>query len=192
MALKIEYLPGATPLDAAELEGLIPTHLRTQGQLDEWESEGVIEGILWAGRFRRDPLTERFCCELHRRMFGGTWDWAGEFRRSDKNIGVDWHRIGIELREALETARYWVENRTFGPRETAARFHLRLAQVHPFPNGNGRHARAMADVLCSSMGGAKIDWGPIGRAGSNRDEYLAAVRAADRGDFGPLIAFVGG
>ena len=136
-------------------------------------------------------MTEAFCRELHRRMFVETWDWAGEFRRSDKNIGVDWHRIGVELREALDAARFWKEKGTFGAKETAARFHLRLAQVHPFPNGNGRHARAMADVLCARLGGGEIDWGPIGRAGSNRDGYLAAVRAADRGDFGPLLAFVG-
>ncbi len=184
--------PGSMPLDTAELDGLIPRHLRTRGQLDAWENDNVAAGLAWADRYGCDPLTEAFCRDLHYRMFGETWDWAGKFRNSNMNIGVDWHKIGIELREALESVRYWAKNHTFGPRETAARFHLRLAQVHPFPNGNGRHARAMADIICSRMGGAEIDWGPIGRAGSVRDEYLAAVRAADRGDFRPLIAFVGG
>ena len=189
-ALGLTYLPGATPLDASEAEGLIPGHISTQGELDWWEKENVSKGLAWARRSRGDLFTEDFCRELHRRMFGETWDWAGEFRRSDKNIGSAWGRIGVDLREALDTARYWCENKVFSPRETAARFHHRLVLVHPFPNGNGRHSRAMADALCARMGGDPIDWGPVGKAGNVRDDYIRAMRAADTGDFGPLLAFV--
>ncbi len=101
----------------------------------------------WARISRGDIFTEHFCRKLHKEMFGETWKWAGEFRKSDKNIGCPWSRIGLELRDALDTAKYWTENKTFPIHDIAIRFHHRLVSVHPFPNGNGRFSRAMADIL---------------------------------------------
>ena len=80
-------------------------------------------------------------------MFDDTWEWAGCFRLSDKNIGVPWQQITEEVHNLCENARYWLEQEVFETRKAAARFHSGLAHTHPFPNGNGRHARLMTDVL---------------------------------------------
>jgi len=108
----------------------------------------VLEGSTWALRSReRNILSERFVRELHKRMFGSTWAWAGAFRTTEKNIGVDPAQIAVRLRDLLEDVRYWIEHNTYPVDEIALRFHHRLVVIHPFPNGNGRHARLMTDVL---------------------------------------------
>ena len=184
----------ATPLDPDEAAGLIPAHIRTQAELNEWEQTNILAGQKWAlarGN-RADPLTEAFVRELHRRMFGGTWRWAGTFRTSDKNIGVDWRQVGVRLKDLLDDAHYWLEHGTDPIDELAARFHHRLVSIHPFANGNGRHARLMADCLLARRGAAPFSWGrgDLMHAGTARDRYLAALRAADAGDIGPLLEFV--
>jgi Fic-DOC domain mobile mystery protein B len=185
---------GATPLEPDEAQGLIPGHIRTKGELDEWEQANVLEGSTWALRARpRDLLTERFVRELHRRMFGNTWKWAGSFRITDKNIGVDpSSQVTIKLRDLLGDARYWLANKTYPMDEIGARFHHRLVAIHPFPNGNGRHARLMTDTLLRHNGADAFTWGGanLKAAGDARDRYLAALRAADGGDYAPLLAFV--
>jgi fido (protein-threonine AMPylation protein) len=47
-------------------------------------------------------LSEEFIRELHKKMFGEVWQWAGEFRKTNKNIGVDKYEIGAELRILIE------------------------------------------------------------------------------------------
>jgi len=175
------------------VRGLIPGHIRTQAELNQWEQANVLEGSAWAMRSReRDMLSERFVRELHRRLFGATWRWAGTFRTSGKNIGVDAAQIAVQLHELLEDVRYWIGHRTFPLDEIAARFHHRLVVIHPFPNGNGRHARLMTDVLLRRNGAAAFSWGGanLEAAGDVRDRYLAALRAADAGDYQPLQEFV--
>ena len=184
---------GATPLEPDEADDLIPDHVTTRGELDAWEQENILEAERWLLRLpRADVLTEAFVRELHRRMFGKTWRWAGEFRRSDKNIGVPWPTIPVSLREVLADARHWLEHRTYPPAEAAVRFHHRLVQVHCFPNGNGRHARLCADVLLRTRGESRLTWGPDldASGGAARERYIAALQAADQGDCGPLLAFV--
>ncbi len=150
--MKLDYPPGATPLDADELACLIPKHITTQGQLNEWEQLNILQGEDWARRQRREILDETLVRLLHKHMFGETWTWAGSFRTSDKNIGIDWRQIGIRLRDLLDDVRYQIDNKTYPPDKTAVRFHHRLVSVHPFPNGNGRHARLMADLLIGKLG----------------------------------------
>jgi Fic-DOC domain mobile mystery protein B len=184
---------GATPLDPEEADDLIPDHVTTRDELNAWEQENILEAERWLlRRPRADVLTEAFVRELHRRMFGKTWRWAGEFRRSDKNIGVPWPTIPVSLREVLADARYWLEHRTYPPAEAAVRFHHRLVQVHCFPNGNGRHARLCADVLLRARGESRLTWGPDldASGGAARERYITALQAADQGDYGPLLAFV--
>lgn len=152
MAVNPVYLPGATPLDADELACLIPTHITTQGELNEWEQLNIVQGEAWARRQRKDILDEAFVRQLHKQMFGETWSWAGSFRTSDKNIGVEWQQIGVKLRNLLDDVRYQIDNATYPPDEIATRFHHRLVSIHPFPNGNGRHARVMADLLVQQLG----------------------------------------
>ncbi len=189
-----DHPDAATPLDSDEASGLIPSHIRTQAELNEWEQTNILEGERWAlgRRSRTDPLTERFVRELHDRMFGKTWKWAGTFRSSDKNIGVDWRQVGVQLKSVLDDTRYRLEHGTYPLDEIAARFHHRLVGIHPFSNGNGRHARLMADVLLVRRGAEPFSWGSgdLVHAGVARDRYLAALRAADRGEIGLLLEFV--
>ena len=191
MAVHLEYPPGATPLDADELASLIPGHITTQGELNEWEQLNIVQGESWARKQRKEIFNETFLRELHRQMFGETWKWAGEFRRSDKNIGVDWLKIGVELRKLLDDARYQIAHGSFAADEIAVRFHHRLVAIHPFPNGNGRHARLMADLLVERLGQKRFSWGRhnLVATGETRQAYIAALQAADDRNYAPLIAF---
>lgn len=194
MALALEEGDGQTPLDPDEKAGLIPEHLSTQGELNEWEQENILRAVRWLKRVRSpDVLSEGFCRTLHAKMFDQTWDWAGTFRQSDKNIGGDWTQIGVKLDQLFGNTRWWIDNSTFGTDEIAARFHRDLVWIHPFPNGNGRHARLMADALLRSLGQPAFSWGNAGSlvaVSEARSRYLSALRAADRGDYRPLLSFV--
>ena len=188
---------GATPLDPDEREGLKFPHVTTRQQLDELEQANIESGLAWLARQRRntDVLTDDFALRLHRQLFGEVWTWAGTLRRTEKNIGSDPLRIGVELRYLMQDARYWADNQSYGSTEAAIRLHHRLVSIHPFPNGNGRHARITADAVLQRVYGAEpIDWAgghDLQRMNERRTAYIAALRAADRGDFGPLFAFVG-
>lgn len=188
-----EVAPGATPLDPDEARGLIPTHVSTQGQLNEWELQNIVEGRAWASRLRKkDLLNVDFMLELHRRMFGKTWRWAGTMRRTEKNIGVDPTQIAIHLTELCRDVDAQLQNRAYPVREIAARFHHRLVKIHPFPNGNGRFARLMADLLLIERGETPFVWGGADLAAANdiRQRYIGSLRAADANDYGPLLEFV--
>lgn len=192
MELGDAHAPGATPLDPDEARGLIPSHISTQAQLNEWEEANILEARRWIfERRRRDVLTEEFTRELHRRMFDKTWKWAGDFRRSGKNIGVDSRQISTRLRDLLDDARYWMQHHAYSIDEIAARFHHRLVAIHPFANGNGRHARLMADVLLAHADAQPFTWGSktLVADGAERKTYIAALRAADAGDIKPLLEF---
>lgn len=189
------YSPGATPLDPDEAAGLIPGHIRTQAELNVWEEANILEGQSWLLRQvksgKRAILQEDFMRELHRRMFDQTWKWAGQFRRSDKNIGVEWSQIATRLRNLLDNTQFQIEAKAFAADELAIRFHHQLVWIHPFPNGNGRHARLIADALAMSLGQQRFSWGqaPLENAGNARERYLVALRAADVGAWGLLFAF---
>jgi Fic-DOC domain mobile mystery protein B len=183
---------GTTPLDEDEVEGLIPD-LHTRGELNAWELGNILKAEEWAfGGRRGDILTLEFAKELHRRMLDETWTWAGEFRRSDKSIGVYWATIADALRDLLVDTKHWITNGTYPSHEILARFHHRLVSIHPFPNGNGRHARLMADVLGSVMGWEPLTWGRgnLEIAGNARTLYLAALKQADPGHIEPLVNFI--
>lgn len=185
---------GQTPLDPDERAALIPRHIETKGALNDWEQENILQATKWLRRAKiPEVLSESFCRDLHRRMFNKTWKWAGTFRKSGKNIGCDWALIAVKLNQLLGNARYWVENDTFTPDELTARFHHALVWIHPFPNGNGRHSRMMADALLKQLGRPVFSWGSdanLVRANAVRARYLGALRAADQGDFADLLSFV--
>lgn len=187
---------GATPVDPAQMEGLKFGHVTTREQLNELEQANVQSGLLWIGRRRKsDILTEQFMLELHRRLFGEVWNWAGQFRERETNIGVDPLQIQVQLRMLLDDARYWAEHGTYLPLEAAARFHHRLVQIHPFANGNGRHARIAADIyLAERLKQPPIDWAAghdLQSDNERRNSYIAALLAADAGDHNLLSRFVG-
>lgn len=188
------YAPGQTPIDAAEADDLIPP-LTTQAELNEWEEQNIIAGRHWALSKRVlskcEPLSEEYLLQLHERMFNETWKWAGKIRTHDKNIGAPFYAIRTRLRELLEDARYWQEQKTFPFDEFAMRFHHRLVRIHLFPNGNGRHARLVVDVLAKTNGQPEFSWGSVNLAkpGEARAAYLDAIHAADAENYGPLIKF---
>jgi Fic-DOC domain mobile mystery protein B len=185
---------GNTPLSREEQADLIP-NLATREELNEWERRNILEAYGWAldtkNIGRQDPVTEPYVRELHRRMFDQTWRWAGRYRSTEKNIGIPCYQIRDALAALLGDARYWLDHRTFAPDENAIRLHHRLVFIHPFANGNGRHARLMADVVARRQGRPVFTWGgaDIVRAGDFRRSYLEALRAADRNEIAPLLAF---
>jgi len=193
MAIKFDYPPGATPINPDEAEGLIPAHITLQRELNEYEEANLLEAAEWLfGRRRGDPLEEGFVHQVHERMFNKTWRWAGSPRRSDKNLGVPWIDIAPRLRQMLADVRAQIEYRSYTPEEIAARYHHRLVAIHVFPNGNGRHARLMADLLLSDLGGQRFEWGRGSLIAANdlRARYIAALQAADAVDYRPLLEFL--
>jgi Fic-DOC domain mobile mystery protein B len=185
----------ATPILPEERGQLLQTWITHRRDLNEAEQENIIQGSAWARKTRRsDPqalLDEGFIKTLHKRMFGNVWGWAGKFRQTDRNIGIDWYRVPAELTAMLDEVRYWMMHETFPPDEIAIRFHHRLVAIHPFPNGNGRHARLMADLMIERLGGKPFSWGggSLHNIGELRAAYVAALRAADNHDIGPLVFF---
>jgi Fic-DOC domain mobile mystery protein B len=188
----IEEVDGSTPLAEEEREQLIPSYITLRRELNEAEQANILDAESWAFSRKRDVLNERFLTALHNRMFGGVWRWAGSCRRSQKNVGVDAYRIPIDLRQLIEDCRYWIEHETYNPDEIATRFHHRLVAIHSFPNGNGRHARLATDLLLTKLGQERFSWGRVNLvdASETRDTYINALRAADKHDYGPLLAFV--
>ena len=191
--MDLAYPDGASPLDPDEREGLRLTHITTREELNIFEHENIRAGMAWARRARPKQLVSvDFMRRLHQRMFGDVWRWAGEFRQSNKNIGASRETIGIALRQLCDDVNFWLEHRTYAPDEIAARFHHRLVAIHPFPNGNGRHARLITDLLLEKrLDRPRFTWGStdLEQRGEARKRYIAALQAADRGDYAPLLAF---
>jgi Fic-DOC domain mobile mystery protein B len=184
---------GNTPLSREELADLIPS-LATKEELNEWERENILLAREWATANRTSPVgiaSDEYIRKLHTKMFDQTWKWAGKYRRTDKSIGVPVHEIRDRFMALCGDVQYWIENSTYSPDEIAVRFHHRLVYIHPFPNGNGRHARLVADVLAMKLGRPIFTWGSANliKEGEARTKYLEAIKAADNGDIQPLLKF---
>jgi Fic-DOC domain mobile mystery protein B len=184
---------GNTPLSPEEFADLIP-NLATKEELNEWERENILRAREWALRDRTaaaDMPSDDYVRKLHAKMFDQTWKWAGEYRRTEKNLGAPVHEIRERLKALFGDARYWIANHTYSLDEIAVRFHHRLVLIHPFPNGNGRHARLIADVIAVKLGRSSFTWGSANliKEGEARTRYLEAIRPADNGDIQPLLKF---
>ncbi|PKP60427.1 cell filamentation protein Fic [Candidatus Atribacteria bacterium HGW-Atribacteria-1] len=195
MGLELNYTDGQTPLDEVEMEGLKIKSITTQEELNEFEQLNIEKAVEWTIHTNLKPeriLTEKFLKEFHKKMYGDVWKWAGEFRKSDKNIGIKWTQIGIELKNLLDDTKYWIDNNTFSPEEISIRFKHRIVAIHCFPNGNGRHSRMIADIIMESIFGKEIfSWhkSNMVKADDTRKAYIIALRKADNGDIIPLIEF---
>lgn len=195
MGLDLMYFDGQTPLSEDEKEGLLIPNISTRSELDEFEQQNIEEAILWSLKRKFSStflFTEDFICELHKRMYGNVWDWAGEFRKTNKNIGVDKWQIPADLKILLGDVIYWNENNIFSADEITIRFKHRLVSIHCFPNGNGRHSRLLADIIIEQFFKLPhFTWGSSQLSASNnvREIYLHALKAADKGDIVPLIKF---
>ncbi|MCY4334578.1 MAG: mobile mystery protein B [Litoreibacter sp.] len=188
---------GATPLDPDEMGDLKFDYITTRGELDELEQANITEGLRWLSRRRGgDILADEFVRILHKRLFGDVWDWAGTYRLREKNIGIEPYQISMQLRILLADARFWAENDIFDPLEAGARFHHRMVQIHPFLNGNGRHARVATDIYLSDyFDHAPIEWASgfdLQADNDRREAYIASLHSADAGDFDPLLKLVAG
>lgn len=196
-ASKIVYPDGATPIDPDEINGLIPDYITTQAELNTLERANVLDAIYWAThKVHSDILNVTFLFGLHRRMFNQVWQWAGKPRKSEKNIGVPVEQVSTCLSNLMANTQYWIEHRTFGWDEIGSRFHHDLVRIHPFVNGNGRHARLMTDILLTANGQSAFTWGSktstqaLEVEGTTRQQYIAALKDADLGNYGPLVMFV--
>ncbi|MEO6978634.1 MAG: mobile mystery protein B [Mucilaginibacter sp.] len=195
MGIDFNYTEGQTPLDEDEKEGLLISTITTHGELDEFEQLNIQKVMEWtiARRFKAERiLTEAFIKELHKKMFGDTWAWAGKFRNTNKNIGVNHFQVSIGLRNLLDEVKFWIDRSTYSPNEIAIRFKHRIVSIHCFPNGNGRHSRLLADVVIEHIFKEPVySWGSANlvAAGDARKIYLTSLRDADKGDFSPLIEF---
>ena len=192
MALEVPG-DGNTPLSPEELADLVP-NLATKEELNEWERENILLAREWATSDRTGPVdmvSDEYVRKLHRKMFDATWKWSGEYRRTEKNMGVPVQEIRERLMSLFGDVRYWIQNGTYSPDEISLRFHHRLVLIHPFPNGNGRHARQVADVLVMKLGRPVFTWGStdLVKEGEARAKYLEALKAADDGEIGLLLKF---
>lgn len=198
MGLSLDYGIGQTPLSEEGKEGLKVGGIATRQDLDEFEQQNIDKATEWlAGKKLKVEklLTEKFVKDLHREMFGDVWAWAGEFRRSDKSIGVDWRIISVEIKKLLDNCYYWLDNKTFSEEEIAIRLSHGLVKIHPFVNGNGRHSRLMADIMMEKIFYKDIfSWGKLDLEAMNdeRSRYLTALRKADEGDYSFLLDFAWG
>ena len=181
-----------TPLTPDGREGLIPTYITTRAELNDAEQENIAEADVWAfARKRADVVATDFLMSLHRRMLRRVWKWAGTQRTSELNIGVAPHQIAVDLHALIGDVRYWIENGTYPADEIAIRFHHRLVAIHPFPNGNGRHARLAADLLIVQLGGSRFSWGRenLVDAAETRRAYVNSLQTADDHNIEPLLVF---
>jgi len=195
MGLTIHYIDGQTPLDEEEKDGLLIPTISTRGELDEFEQQNIEQAVQWTiGRSFKPELifTENFIRRVHTRMYADVWAWAGEFRKTNKNMGVDKWQISSNLACLLDDAKYWLENNSYPPDEMAIRFKHRLVSIHCFPNGNVRHSRLMADIIIEKIFKLPVfSWGAasLSSEGNTRKAYLTAIKTADKGDYSLLLAF---
>lgn len=180
-----------TPLTAEEREQLIPSYITLRRELNEAEQVNIGEAFRWAYMRKRDVLDPNFLTDLHKRMFGDVWRWAGKYRKTARNIGVDAYQIPMDLNQAISDAQYWIEHSTYSKDEIAVRYSHRLVFIHPFPNGNGRFSRLVGDLLAHQLDRPSFTWGrsSLIDAGATRARYVEALRAADNYDINPLLLF---
>lgn len=182
----------STPLTEDEKQQLKAKWVTTRAELNALETKGIAEAEIWLLTNKKDILSETFIKTLHKKMFGDIWKWAGNFRTTERNIGVAPYNIQPKLRILLDDIRFWISNKTYPEKEIAVRFHHRLVQIHPFPNGNGRISRIMADLLMRSFNLEHLNWGTgnLTEISELRSKYIDALREADNGNYEPLIKFV--
>jgi Fic-DOC domain mobile mystery protein B len=195
MGLDLKYNEGQTPLNEEEMEGLLIKTITTHGELDEFEQMNIEKAIEWTltKKFKmKGIISEDFVKELHKRMFGDVWEWAGRFRMSEKNLGIKYHLIGTSLKQLNDDCMFWINNGTYGEEEIAIRYKHQIVNIHCFANGNGRHSRLMADVIIHHVFKKDVfTWSGsnLVKTGEERTSYLKAIREADKANIQPLINF---
>ena len=195
MGLEINYNDGQTPFSEEEKDGLKIPSITTREDLDEFEQLNIEKAIQWTFGKKitaEELLSEKFVKDLHKRMYGDVWKWAGSFRNSEKNLGIKSYLIPVQLKQLIDDTKFWYENKTFPYAEIAIRFKHELVSIHCFPNGNGRHSRLMADLIMEKLYREPfLSWGSsnLVNVTDKRKEYIAALKLADKRQIEPLISF---
>ncbi len=182
----------STPLTAEEKDGLKLKWITLRSELNEAEARNIAQAQIWLmSNKNKDIYSDTFLRELHKKMFGDVWKWAGTYRTSERNIGVVPYQIPMKLMQLFDDMKFWIENKTYSNHEIAVRVHHKLVQIHPFPNGNGRVSRLMADQVLEKLEGTKLYWGNTNLVNVSevRSAYIAALKEADEGDYSALIEF---
>lgn len=183
----------STPLTTDEKDGIKLKWVTLRTELNELETGNILEVQQWLLMSTpKNILDTVFLCKLHKKMFGKVWAWAGNYRTSERNIGVEPYQIPMKLMYLFDDVRYWIENKTYSEIEISIRFHHKLVQIHPFSNCNGRISRTMADLLMKQLGQNPLYWGDcnLTEISDIRKKYIDSLRKADAGDYSDLISFV--
>ncbi len=195
MGLDLQYIDGQTPLDEDEKEGLLIPTIATRAELDEFEQQNIEEALQWvlARSFKAETIfTEKFIRNLHRRMYGSVWGWAGKFRTTNKNLGIDKWQIPVALKNLCDDTLFWKNEGIYSPDEIAIRFKHRIVSIHCFPNGNGRHSRLMADIIIDNVYALPLfSWGTgdLVQKSDTRADYIKAIKLADNENLDQLLQF---
>lgn len=182
----------STPLTTEEKNGLKLKWITLRSELNEAEARNIAQAQLWlASNKKKDVCSDSFLRNLHKKMFGDVWVWAGEYRTTERNIGVAPYQISIKIMQLFDDLKFWIDNKTYSNHEIAVRLHHRLVQIHPFPNGNGRVSRLMADLVLQKLNGTSLYWGDTNLVNVSevRSQYIDALRKADAGDYSDLLDF---
>lgn len=182
----------STPLTAEEKNGLKLKWITLRSELNEAEARNIAQAQLWlAANKKKDVCSDTFLRNLHKKMFCDVWVWAGEYRITERNIGVAPYQIPMKLMQLFDDLNFWIDNKTYSNHEIAVRLHHKLVQIHPFPNGNGRVSRLMADLVLRKLEGKTLYWGDTNLVGVSevRRKYIDALRKADAGDYTDLLNF---
>jgi len=195
MGLELNYIEGQTPIDEDEKEGLLIHSITTREELDEFEQLNIEKAVEWtlSRKFKKEViLSEKFIKELHFRMFNNVWEWAGKFRKTNKNLGVDKFMIAVSLKQLLDDCKFWIDNKTYPEDEIVIRFSHGIVNIHCFPNGNGRHSRLIADVIINHIFNKPVfTWSraDLVKKGEVRSRYISAIQEADKRNIAPLLEF---
>jgi Fic-DOC domain mobile mystery protein B len=195
---QFEMLDGATPLDANEMQGLLIDTITTQAELNFAEQQSIIESSKWIFETNHKKiLTDQFFKNLHKKMFQSIWAWAGMYRTTNKNIGVEPYKISTEIKKLCDDCEYWIEHKTYDWSDIAARFHHKVVWIHPFANGNGRFSRILTDILLKKHNQTSLTWGrntfskdDFSSESALRAEYILSLREADNKNFKKLVHFI--
>ena len=182
----------STPLTAEEKNGLKLKWITLRSELNEAEAQNIAQAQLWlASNKKKDVCSDTFLRKLHKKMFCDVWIWAGEYRTTERNIGIAPYQIPMKLMQLFDDLIFWIDNKTYSNYEIAVRLHHKLVQIHPFPNGNGRVSRLMADLVLQKLEGKTLYWGDTNLVDVSevRRKYIDALRKADAGDYTDLLNF---
>ncbi len=182
----------STSLTEEEKQDLKAKWITTRAELNKMETQGIVNAERWLIKNKKDFLNIDFIKLLHKKMFGEVWKWAGKFRTTERNIGVAPYQIQEKLKILFDDIEFWIENKTYPEKEIAVRLHHKLVQIHPFPNGNGRISRLMADLLMKKFNRSFSIWNSdlLLESATLRKLYIVALQEADKGNYSKLIEFM--